>query len=962
MRSRGLVARATILGAVGGMAAGAFDFVRAASSIGTFLPSGKIKLLGFLVGLYGGTAALLAAASLLILSLFARATDVAALWDMAFHRDGDHPREGRRFGAYLTSLLGAGTLLGFLVRNVALQVLTLFHHRLLIAALVGASAAGLFIVAAALVFVGAAILSPILPIGPRLRLHFRAPAGLLVLGWVFGLGVGALSVGALLFELEKRKMVPALKALNTGIWAPGFLFLSVVVGHSAIRVLFRLLPTSVRENLMRRLGTVGGATLMLLGMLALPLLLFGILNLALVRQLDLRPWWAIAVAIAVSAIAAFVPTRSGSRLRSALTVVLAPLLLFALAFHFGDIDRVRKSALAFTGVTPPLVTAIHALTDLDHDGYSSVLGGGDCNDFDPDVHPDGVDWPDNGLDENCNGHQATLKENTPRPFATVPSSVPEAPNVILITVDAVRADHVGAYGYSRPTTPNLDAFAREAVLFKNAWAHAPSTRYSVPAILTGRYPSTIPVGNAHWPPNVLPENRLIAEILKERAGYHTAAFLSYHYFERAWGLDQGFDTYDTHLETLHSMGGDPSLTHGSSARELADEDIDFLRAHAGEKFFLWSHFYDTHYFFEKHTEPETQFGSEEIDLYDGEIRYTDTQLGRFFAALKELGLWEKTIIIVTSDHGDGFGEHGIQKNQRHGYHLYRTETKVPILIRVPGIAPRAVDEPVGHIDLLPTVLNALRRPESEEPQLLGASLLGLMQGFPRVGPPRRIYQEVWYEGPTSRRAIADVNWHYLHNIIPDDTHELYDLTADPAEDHDQAGNGEPIEDELKRALGAVVDQIALPADFADKVAGNVSDKSLSPSKPLGDDLGGYVRLEGVDLVTPSVAQGGQAEIRLYLQGEKRLPPGWHLFTHLVGKVARINADHEPLEGLYPIARLKPGVFLRDRVRVPIPSTFGIGPVQVEVGLWRRGERMPTKGAHSGADVIHAATLMVTPHL
>src|SRR5262249_21964135 len=151
--------------------------------------------------------------------------------------------------------------------------------------------------------------------------------------------------------------------------------------------------------------------------------------------------------------------------------------------------------------------------------------------FDRNVHPGALDWPDDGKDDDCNGHAATTARPKPLPYADVPAQVPERPNVLLLTIDALRADHMGAYGYARPTTPNLDALARELVLFKNGWAHAPSTRYSVPAILTGRYPSTIAVGSAHWPPNLLPSNRLIGEILKG-FGYHTGAILSYYYFER----------------------------------------------------------------------------------------------------------------------------------------------------------------------------------------------------------------------------------------------------------------------------------------------------------------------------------------------------------------------------------------------------------------------------------------------
>jgi arylsulfatase A-like enzyme len=529
----------------------------------------------------------------------------------------------------------------------------------------------------------------------------------------------------------------------------------------------------------------------------------------------------------------------------------------------------------------------------------------------------------------------------------------------LVTIDALRADHVGAYGYARPTTPNLDAIAKEGVLFKEGWAHAPSTRYSVPAILIGRYPSTIAVNDDprnHWPPEVLPENRLISEILKP-LGFHTGANLSYHYFEKGWGLSQGFDDYDYHLEYLHSLGGNPAATSGSSARELADLDVDYIEKHKGERFFLWTHFYDTHFLFQPHAEPETHFGPGEVDLYDGEIRYTDIAIGRVFDALKRAGLWDNTIVLITADHGDGFGEHGIPPDKRHGYHLYRTETKVPFIIRVPGLAPRVVDEPVGHIDLLPTLLNLLRRPASDEPQLLGQSLLPLMLGEHQT---RRVFQEVWYEGPVSRKAVVTSEWHLIRNLVPDDTVELYQLRDDPAEDHDRAGDGEPAEAELLAELGAWMDQAAIPLDFRRRVDGNVASAPMPMQTALGDTLGGFVTIEGVDVQTPTVRPGGEVELSMYIHCIGRVPEGWHLFTHLRGPYGRmINADHEPLEGVFPVERLRKGTWLRDRIKVRVPADWPGGPLIVEAGLWRRGARAAARGSHVEEDAVRLATIAVS---
>jgi arylsulfatase A-like enzyme len=969
--SRALGARGALVGAVGGALAGALDFARAVGPAVAFLPSGRARLGLFLVALYGAAASATGALVGLVAAALAR-SDLGALWRNGF--DGDEPRAGARVVAYGVVGVASAVAVGWAVRLFTLDALHRYHHPLLIAALVGAAAAALAIGAVTFTFAVSALLSPLIPIGPRAKMAFSAPVGVLAAGWALGLVVAAAAVAQLVSALEARPRMPhALKALNTGLWAPAILVGALALGHTAARFAARLARggrdrLGTPTTLARRGGLLdrpGGALLAIAVAIGLPTV--GAVGAAwtTVRQLDGRPFVALVVAVATAfglALAHF-GQRVGARpvvARAAIALGL-PLGLLAIALTVGKSDRVRKAAIAFTGATGPLVQAIQAATDLDRDGYSSVLGGGDCDDLDPSVHPGAFDWPDDGIDQDCNGHQATLAPPPPRAWAAVPPSVPEAPNVLLITIDALRADHVGSYGYPRPTTPNLDALAREATRFANGWAHAPSTRYSVPAILTGRYPSTIAVNNDprnHWPPEVLKENRLISEILKDY-GYYTAAFLSYYYFEPGWGLNQGFDEYDYHLKVLHSQGGNPAATRGSSAHELADLDVAFIEKHKNEKFFLWTHYYDTHYMFERHNEPETHFGDNEIDLYDGEIRFTDIQLGRVFDALKAAGLWDKTIILVTADHGDGFGEHGIPKDRRHGYHLYANETKVPFLIRVPGVAPGVVEVPAAHVDLIPTLLNALRRPASDEPQLLGDSLLQFMLGDqPTLN--RRVYQEVWYEGPTSKKAIVDRGWHLIRNLVPDDTTELYDLRSDGAEEHDRAGDGEAAEAELRGALAAWMDEAALPRDFRARVEGNISPSAPLPSqRQLGDDVGGLVSVEGVD-APASARAGGTLELAVVLRGLGKIPEGWRLFTHVVGADGRmINADHDPVEGLFPLSRLRPGMWLRDRIKVQLPPGWRAGPTTVELGLWRASGRAKVRGPDAApGDAVRVATVTV----
>jgi arylsulfatase A-like enzyme len=752
-----------------------------------------------------------------------------------------------------------------------------------------------------------------------------------------------------------------MRALNAGLWAPAVVAGALAAAHLTGRFAWRVV--GARPGLGRRLDSVTLAV-------ALPAALLAVTTGALVwltwPLVTILPWKPIAAgAFALAAFAAAALAGAGARLdgRSLpwrLGALLLPVALFALALHAGNAERVRKAAIMHAGLAGPLIDALHAASDFDRDGYSSLLGS-DCDDWNAEVHPGAFDWPDDGIDDDCNGHQATSTVPPRPPFPPRPAGVPDKPNVVLITIDALRADHLGAYGYGKPTTPNLDAFARQAVLFKNGWAHSPSTRYSVPAILTGRYESTIAWGSpaAHWPPPVLPSNRLLAEMFHDH-GYRTAAFLPYHYFERSWGLDQGFDDYDWSLSRLHTnpFGGDPAKTTGSSSRELADLGIQWIGKHQGDPFFLWMHFYDPHYLYVKHPEvPAFASCKSDPECYDGEIAFTDLHVQRVLDALRQAGLWDKTIVIVTADHGEGLGEHGIKL---HGYDLYVQQLKVPFIVRVPGIAPRTVEDPVGHVDLFPTLLNLLGAPD--EPQLLGRSFVDLLSGTGTgAGAERVVFQEVEYEGPVVKKAVASRDWHLIDNVTPAHTVELYHVSDDPQEEHDVSGLGAREEKDLRGRLAEWMDQSAVPADFAARVAGNLSMKPLAFSQALGADVGGMLVVDGVDVKTPEVRSGGQAEVDVVMHAPKRIPPGWKMFTHFTARDGRfVNADHAPLGNLVPLQKLAAGQYVRDPIKVTLPAGWPPGPLTVELGLFKGSQRAPVSSSSGAGNHVLAATLRVTP--
>lgn len=308
-------------------------------------------------------------------------------------------------------------------------------------------------------------------------------------------------------------------------------------------------------------------------------------------------------------------------------------------------------------------------------------------------------------------------------------------NIILLTVDALRADHVSWHGYERNTTPLLEEFSKRCTVFESAYAASSHTRESVPSLLTGRHP-TDAVGDgftrgAETLPMLLPDE------------YATAAFHSNPYVSRAYSYDEGFDTFYDNLRigqnkilALVQRALDKFvLSRGqyhARAEEINSRALSWLSSLSEiQPFFLWNHYMDVHGPYNppegftkwsdtvSNTEAQRLYDTlsgdespteEEIELsknlYDGEIRYVDAQIGQFINAIKTRGLLEESLVIITSDHGDLFGEYG---RYAHPRYVYPELTKVPLIISGPDIASAAVSVPASTYDIGPTVLDAASR-------------------------------------------------------------------------------------------------------------------------------------------------------------------------------------------------------------------------------------------------------------
>jgi choline-sulfatase len=334
------------------------------------------------------------------------------------------------------------------------------------------------------------------------------------------------------------------------------------------------------------------------------------------------------------------------------------------------------------------------------------------------------------------------------------------PNILLITLDTTRADHLGAYGNRRARTPNLDRLAASGVLFERAITAAPLTLPAHASLLTGRYPFTHGVRNNGS--FTLGEATPTLAGALHAAGYRTAAFVSAFVLDHRYGLARGFDRYDDRLD-LERRAGDTVAAAGAWLTETAPDR---------RPFFLWLHLYDPH----DPYEPPPPFSETFHDSpYDGEIAYDDQQIGELLARLHAIGADGSLLVAAVGDHGESLGEHG---EATHGLFVYEGAIRIPMTISGPGVPTgRRVGGLVRSVDLAPTLLDAAGLPPL--PQTDGRSLMPLVTGS--GAGPEDAYAETYfpqlYMNWAPLRSIQDARWKFIDAPAP----ELYDLQRDPVE-------------------------------------------------------------------------------------------------------------------------------------------------------------------------------------
>ena len=378
------------------------------------------------------------------------------------------------------------------------------------------------------------------------------------------------------------------------------------------------------------------------------------------------------------------------------------------------------------------------------------------------------------------------------------------PNVVLITIDTVRADHIGCYGDRLARTPTLDALAREGVLFQTAVAQVPLTLPSHCSIMTGTYPTFHGVhDNLGYTLGSDPPT--LATLLKQK-GYVTAAFVGAEVLDPARGLNQGFDTYSSPFRRKPTRNN-PLVFNLQDLRRpggaVIKDALGWLDSPARDRskpFFIWIHLYDAH----SPYNPPEPFRSQLRTRYDGAIAYADDVIGQFLSDLKEHDLFNPSLIVAVADHGESFEEHG---EQTHGYFIYDTTLLVPLIIKPPagsGITPRRIDTPVRTIDIAPTVLQLLGAAPARSMQ--GSGLLSLMLGKPSNAATSVAYCETYYPsefGWSALRALRTGRYKYIDAPKP----ELYDLLSDPKELHNLYAGRHDVALELKSQFDTMIARI-----------------------------------------------------------------------------------------------------------------------------------------------------------
>jgi arylsulfatase A-like enzyme/Tfp pilus assembly protein PilF len=469
------------------------------------------------------------------------------------------------------------------------------------------------------------------------------------------------------------------------------------------------------------------------------------------------------------------------------------------------------------------------------------------------------------------------------------ASAPLSGPIVVISIDTLRADHLPAYGYTKVRTPAIDALAADGVVFERAYSHAPQTLPAHASLLSGRLPFEHGVrDNIGF--TVKDGERLLPQLLRER-GYTTAGIVSAFVLRKDTGIGQGFDFFDAEMP---AAALDTSISQvqrdGGQSEAIAERWLDRI---GSSRAFLFLHIYEPH----KPYSPPDRFA--EYAPYDGEVAYSDEIVGRLIRYLKTHQLYDRSTIVLLSDHGEGLGDHG---EQEHGLFVYDEAVRVPLIVKQESNtgAGRRVTELVQHIDLLPTILELVKAPVPGN--LHGRSLKPLLDGTGRI-PEAAVYSEALYAryhfGWSELTALTDARYRY----IKAPSEELYDLERDPHERHNLADDRGPARVALRGALDRLIAGAAIhapasvPTDARERLqalgyVGAQTDISTAPGETLPDPKDKHQILEtyreAIDLAGERKWMPAIALLQQIVREDPGMADVWSQLAAFAGRIDRLD--------------------------------------------------------------------------
>lgn len=527
---------------------------------------------------------------------------------------------------------------------------------------------------------------------------------------------------------------------------------------------------------------------------------FGVLGVFTRPELDLSPVLYLASVAGAGYAAGVIAGRRipGFGARGAALLVLGGLVLVAVRAERTFARRGSLAATLATGSMPfrlQLAVARRAF-DRDHDGASARFGGGDCDDRNAAIGPDAVDIPGNGVDEDCSGKDALVPGARRSEREAITETVRKIPagerpwgpeiNVLVITIDTLRFDE-STPPAGPSATPNLDALAARGARFTRAYSLASYTGKSIGPMMIGRYPSETDRDGGHFN-RYGRGNVMVAERLK-KLGFRTLGAAAMNYFSLRSGLARGFDVWDLSARPKHEEGGagsdqDTSITSPA----ITDAAIRMLRKQADPQRgnFVWLHYTDPHAQYVEHEGAPDFLGNRRGGSalararYDAEVWATDREVGRLLSAIEKLPSKRPWVVIVTSDHGEAFNDHGMSW---HGMEVWEALVRVPLIIAAPGMRAQVVDRKRSHVDLVPTILDLVGGLDGFDGP--GKSLVADM--LDGASAPERDVLVDMPTGPYTQRRRALVYGPSPGKKIiayPGKRFQLFDLAQDPGEQND----------------------------------------------------------------------------------------------------------------------------------------------------------------------------------